>query len=301
MDDLLSNARGFPHNAISPFTEMAAYEALWSDDGATFKRLADRFREQPTALPSDLVPVEKTDAVKRWLLSDVFPRLSGAPGIRIKRTGDYPEKLLAAAHPLEVLYYIGNWELAFLPSVAVVGSRKVSQEGIKRCQQLVRELVARNYTVVSGLATGVDTVAHTTCIENCGRTIGVLGTPLTEVYPAKNKALQDMIAKHHLLVSQVPFKRYCQQDYRANRSFFPERNITMSALTDATVIVEASETSGTLYQARAALRQGRKLFILSSCFDDTSITWPSRFEQKGAIRVRSFHDIDKHLPVSEST
>ena len=85
------------------------------------------------------------------------------------------------------------------------------------------------------------------------------------------------------------------QDFRSNRIFFPERNVTMSALTEATIIVEASDTSGTLIQARAALAQGRKLFILDSCFHNSSISWPAKYEAQGAIRVRDYDDIRKHL------
>ena len=80
-----------------------------------------------------------------------------------------------------------------------------------------------------------------------------------------------------------------------NRLFFPERNVTMSALTEATIIVEAGDTSGTLIQARAALQQGRKLFILDSCFRNTSISWPRKFADKGAIRVTDYDDIRQHL------
>jgi DNA processing protein len=80
-----------------------------------------------------------------------------------------------------------------------------------------------------------------------------------------------------------------------NRFFFPERNVTMSALTEATIIVEAGETSGTLTQARAALYQGRKLFILNSCFEREDLTWPARFEAQGAVRVREPDDIWKAL------
>ena len=69
----------------------------------------------------------------------------------------------------------------------------------------------------------------------------------------------------------------------------------MSALSEATVIIEASETSGTLIQARAALDQGRKLFILQNCFENKNITWPERFEKQGAVRVREYEDIIKHL------
>jgi DNA processing protein len=89
--------------------------------------------------------------------------------------------------------------------------------------------------------------------------------------------------------------RYRKQGVLQNRLFFPERNITMSALTEATVIVEAGETSGTLTQARAALYQKRKLFILNSCFEREDISWPASFERRGAIRVREPEDIWKAL------
>ena len=89
--------------------------------------------------------------------------------------------------------------------------------------------------------------------------------------------------------------RYESQDYRYNRVFFPERNKTMSALTEATIIVEAGETSGTLIQARAALQQGRKLFILDNCFKNPDLTWPEKYAKKGAIRVRDYDDVRNAL------
>jgi DNA processing protein len=92
--------------------------------------------------------------------------------------------------------------------------------------------------------------------------------------------------------------RYANQAVPQNRLFFPERNVTMSALTEATIIVEAGETSGTLTQARAALYQGRKLFILDSCFTNAALTWPARFEAEGAVRVRTADDIWAALPTS---
>ena len=159
----------------------------------------------------------------------------------------------------------------------------------------MRSLVADEFTVVSGLAAGVDRVAHQTAMEAGGRTIAVIGTPLSHTYPRENRDLQRCIAEHFLLISQVPLRRYESQDYRYNRSFFPERNVTMSALTEATVIVEAGEISGTLIQARAALRQGRKLFILDSCFRDPCLTWPAKLAEKGAIRVRDYDDVRRQL------
>ena len=93
----------------------------------------------------------------------------------------------------------------------------------------------------------------------------------------------------------APVLRYERQKPPQNRLFFPERNVTMSALTEATVIVEAGETSGTLIQARAALHQNRKLFILDSCFQRSDLTWPARFAEQGAIRVRKPEDIWDNL------
>jgi DNA processing protein len=176
----------------------------------------------------------------------------------------------------------------------VVGTRQPTPDGIARTRKLVKALVKDNFTIVSGLAAGVDTVAHETAIEEGGRTIAVIGTPLSHTYPRENAKLQSMIASEFLLISQVPVKRYERQDYRKNRLFFPERNITMSALTEATIIVEAGETSGTLIQARAALHQGRNLFILDNCFKK-GLSWPQKFADKGAVRVVDYDDIRKHL------
>jgi len=216
-------------------------------------------------------------------------------GIRVNHAGDYPKRLRDAKHPIELLYYQGAWELTETRCVAVVGTRKPTDNGIKRAQQLARQLVDRDFTVVSGLAAGIDTAAHVAAMETGGRTIAVIGTPLGVYYPPENRELQNRIAREFLIISQVPVLRYQKQAIPQNRLFFPERNVTMSALTDATVIVEAGETSGTLTQARAALHQGRKLFILDSCFQRTDLSWPASFEQRGAIRVRNFEDIWKAL------
>jgi len=175
--------------------------------------------------------------------------------------------------------------------VAVVGTRQVSSEGAARTRKLVRALVEHDFTIVSGLAQGVDTIAHQTAIDCGGRTIAVIGTPISEVYPKENAELQRRIASGYLLVSQVPVLRYKAQGANVNRFFFPERNKTMSALSEATIIIEAGETSGTLTQARAALAQGRKLFILESNFRNPAISWPAKFEKQGAIRVREVEDI----------
>lgn len=282
--------------AISPRHEMGAYEALWLEKEATFKRIAEAFRGSPGALPSTFVDAAKADACYQRAAEMLSKYGVARFGIRVHGAGDYPEILRDAEQPVELLYYRGSWELAYTTSVAVVGTRAPSQEGARRAQRLTKLLVGQGYTVVSGLAAGIDTIAHRTALDQGGMTIAVTGTHIGQVYPRENADLQKEIATNHLLISQVPVLRSEQQDYRMNRLFFPERNKTMSAMTAATIIVEAGETSGTLTQARAALYQGRKLLLLDSLFERGDLTWPEKFAKKGAVRVKTEDDILKHLP-----
>jgi DNA processing protein len=290
MTSLLASQRLF--HAVSPLREMGAYEALWDQAKASFKVLADRFRSAPGSLPSDFVDASITDRYLEEALG-IFERAGVRRfGIRVNGAGDYPIRLRDAVDPLELLYYQGRWELIDAPrAIAVVGTRTATDSGTRRATQLVRDLVQKGVTIVSGLARGIDTIAHEAAIEAGGSTIAVIGTPLSATYPPENRALQERIAQQYLLISQVPACRYSRQAAWGNRLFFPARNITMSALTDATLIVEASDTSGTLIQARAALAQGRKLFILDSCFADRNLIWPHKFAERGAIRVSKTEDI----------
>ena len=187
--------------------------------------------------------------------------------------------------PVELLTYQGIWELVDSRIVAVVGTRNPTGEGVRNTDALVRHLVA------SGLAAGIDTAAHRAAIDAGGHTIAVIGTPLGESSPRENAELQTKLAREHLVVSQVPIEKYAQQTWRENRLFFPARNVTMSALSEATIIVEAGPSSGTLIQARAALAQRRPLFILASCFDRPELTWPRELEQQGAVRLYHFEQL----------
>ncbi|MDR5776304.1 MULTISPECIES: DNA-processing protein DprA [unclassified Caballeronia] len=281
---------------VEPLREMGAYEALWQSDRASFKSIAETFRQNPNATPSELVPAQTIDETVPQVMDHLERAGIHDLGICVHGTADYPNKLRDAAYPLEFLYFNGWQDLAFShKSVAVVGTRSPSDEGARRAKKLVKLLVKHDFTIFSGLARGVDTIAHTTAIEAGGRTVAVIGTPITESYPSENADLQRRIAKEYLVVSQVPILRYARQTFRGNRLFFPERNATMSALSDATVIIEAGETSGTLTQARAALHQGRQLFILDSCFQNSKLTWPAKFAEKGAVRVKDFDDILNRL------
>ncbi len=285
-------------NSIDARREIIAYEALWKKNGASFKKIASQFAEKQFGKISESISeIEFEEAHKAFesVLSE--SSIGYFPKAVIKDTFDYPKRLLDAQDPLEILYYEGDLTLLDdEKAIAIVGTREPTQDGVLRARKLVKELVKRDFTIVSGLARGIDTVAHETALEMGGKTIAVIGTPIGQFYPKENRELQLEIMKNHLLVSQVPFLRYEDQNPSSNRFFFPERNKTMSALTWGTVIVEAGETSGTLVQARAALHQKRKLFILNSCFEKQELSWPKKYAQKGAIRVFNMEDISNQFP-----
>lgn len=290
----MSLARTNDFNALSPLREIAAYEALWSLANASVKKIAETIKHRPQLPLSFLVDQDLINAHLdqiRTIIKPLMPKF----GVSFIGEADYPEKLLDAKYPIPLLYFMGFWDLIYSPSVSVVGTRNPTIEGIKRTQKLVKELVQEGYTIISGLAKGIDTIAHETAIACGGKTIAVIGTPINHNYPKENSELQNKISNEHLLISQVPLIRYSQQDYRLNRFFFPERNKTMSALSLGTIIVEAGETSGSLIQAAAALEQNRKLFILDNCFRNTELTWPAKYLKKGAIKVKEFQDIRNEL------
>lgn len=278
-------------NPISPWLEMGAYEALWLEQGASFKTISEKFLHRPSALPSEFV--SKSKALEMASLAhDRIRNHSQLPyGVRVHGAGEYPSKIRVAKHPIEVLYYQGLWALSEQPSIAVVGTRNPSDEGIANTRRVVQALIRNKVIPVSGLAKGIDSIVHETAIRERFPTIAVIGTPISMTYPKEHRELQQKIAREHLLISQVPVVSYANMPLTKTRTFFPERNVTMSALTDATIIIEAGETSGTLTQARAALEQGRTLLILDSCFKQPHITWPHKFEQLGAIRLSRIEDI----------
>ena len=177
----------------------------------------------------------------------------------------------------------------------MVGARQIGEDGVARTRRLVQCLVEDDFTIVSGLAAGTDVVAHRTALDMGGRTIAVLGTPISDVYPKPHAELQRHIGDHHLVISQVPILFHAKKDWRYNRRFFPERNVTMSALTDASIIAAIGQSNGTYIQSKAALDQGRRLFLLNNCFSMEGIDWPDRLAKRGAIRAYSYRDIRRHL------
>lgn len=194
-----------------------------------------------------------------------------------------PEDVLGPLNEVErrfaprELFLVGRRELLETGRrVAVVGSRKASAVGLQRARILATTLARHGITVVSGLAEGVDTAAHVAALQAPGSTIAVVGTPLTSCYPRANLPLQELLMAEHLVVSQFA------PGTRTHRSHFPLRNRTMALLSDATVIVEAEEESGTVHQGWEALRLGRPLFLLESLAARTDLTWTKELLHHGA-------------------
>lgn len=279
---------------LNPIQEIAAYEAMWPRYPTVIKvaRLFRQFQhDRPFQVAQAIgIPAQEIESMQ-YVVAALLP--FSQFGALFYSDPDYPQRLKDAKYPAEMLYYQGTLDRLATRSVAVVGTRQASEAGVRRARKLARFLVDHGFTVISGLAQGIDTAAHTAALEAGGQTIAVIGTPLHTVYPRENLLLQREIAHHHLLISQVPFYLYSRQDYRKNRFFFPERNKTMSALSEATGIVEAGEGSGALIQAEAAIAQGRKLFILNSCFDQGS-AWAEALLEKGAVRVVDGSEILEH-------
>jgi len=169
------------------------------------------------------------------------------------------------------LFCAGDLGLLSRPCVSIVGTREATFDGQARASRLAKELVTAGVVIMSGLARGIDGAAHNSAIQNGGRTIAVIGTPLSKAYPPEHASLQTEIWKHHLLIS--PFR----PGATVKPGNFPRRNRAMAALSDVTVIIEASEGSGTLHQAAECQRLNRWLFITQAVASDPKLEWPKRF------------------------
>lgn len=168
---------------------------------------------------------------------------------------DYPQMLRAIGDPPPLLYYMGNWDVWSRKYVALVGTTRATQAGLRLAVDLAKELVKRGFGIVSGLASGIDSAAHLAALKEQGSSIAVLGCGLLNIYPAENKSLAEMIAGSGILISEYqPFKK-------VSKSRLVLRNRLISAFSNAVVVVQVGEeTKGELRTAACALKQARPLF-----------------------------------------
>ena len=207
--------------------------------------------------------------------------------------GVYPSLLREIYDPPIALYVKGAWSQCLdQPCIAIVGSRKCSTYGQNAALMLARDLAQRGVTVVSGFARGIDAAAHRGAIEGGGRTVGVLGTGIDEVYPRDHKRLADEILERGgALVSQFPLATPPVSEN------FPYRNRIISGLSLGVVVVEAAENSGSLITARLAIEQNREVFAIpGNITSRTSFGTNYLIKGAGAKLVQQWQDIAAELP-----
>lgn len=242
-------------------------------------RPEDSFRSIPDAthafagLVTDNEIATASQDVEAWL----------AAGIDVRSVLDasYPANLRGIFDRPPLLFFRGSWrEETDSRAIAVVGTRKASPDGIKRTRRLCKELVAANVAIFSGLAAGIDTSAHEATLDANGRTIAVMGTGLHRIYPKENAELAARIVESGGALLSPFFP-----EQPPTKWTFPVRNTVMSGLTLATVVIEASVTSGAKMQARFALQHGRAVFLPASLV--AAHTWASEYVSEGRYGTRA--------------
>ncbi|HEX6925388.1 MAG TPA: DNA-processing protein DprA [Longimicrobiaceae bacterium] len=230
---------------------------------------------KPSAPTHDLIgavtPEDLTASIR-----DVRRWLQAGRDVRSVLDDHYPRSLREIFNRPPLLFIEGQFDEARdSHSVAIVGARRASSEGRRRAARMSRAAVEAGLCVMSGLAAGIDTAAHWAALEADGRTVAVMGTGIDRIYPAENRPLADAImSAGGCLISQF------FPSQQPTRWTFPNRNITMSGLALATIVIEASETSGARMQARVALQHGRTVFLLESLVNEHA--WARKYVTEGA-------------------
>lgn len=208
---------------------------------------------------------------------------------------EYPSNLRQVPNLPPFLFYRGQLRAEDVRSVAVVGTRDASAEGLKRAELMARGLTEAGVVVVSGLAKGIDAAAHKATLDAGGRTVAVMGTGIAApVYPAQNRPLADRIlTQDGALVSQF------WPTSSPARWTFPRRNVVTSGYTQGSVVIEASSTSGAKMQARIAAEHGKHVFLLRSLI--AVQPWAAKMaEDRRAVEVAELNDVLRRLEEPES-
>jgi len=197
----------------------------------------------------------------------------------------YPTPLRQLPDPPPVLYVKGRWIRQDAMAIALVGSRNCSQYGYEQASRLSHLLAAAGFTIVSGLARGIDTAAHRGALAADGRTIAVQGCGLAKTYPAENADLAQRIAENGAVMSELPL------NFEPLPTTFPMRNRIISGLALATIVIEARPGSGALITARLALEQNREVMALPGRVDAPGSFGPHQLIKEGAKLVQGIEDI----------
>lgn len=221
------------------------------DGGDAASLLEERLRDDGALFTLDTPPLE---ALLKAAATDLAQWEAAGIGVHTCLDGSYPEQL-RDIHQVPPLVFTRGHLAGDQRAVAVVGTRQATPRGLTVAEAIARNLAVAGVTVVSGLAAGIDTAAHTAALEAGGRTVAVIGTGINRSYPAENADLQRRIAVDGLVLSQF------WPDASPTKTSFPMRNAVMSGYAAATVVVEAAYRSGARMQARLALEHGRPVVL----------------------------------------
>lgn len=203
-----------------------------------------------------------------------------------KENEEYPRSLLQIENPPKQIYVEGDSRLLKKDNIAIVGTRKSSKYG-KECTQKFATLLAKeNITIVSGLALGIDTIAHYYSMQEIGKTIAVIGSGFNHIYPEENRYLAEQILQNGgCIVSEYP------PEEPMNKAYFPKRNRMISGLAMGVLIVEGRYRSGSMITARYAIKQNKQVFCIPNKIDEPTGYIPNLLIQNGAYLVMKPQDI----------
>ncbi|MDP2860843.1 MAG: DNA-processing protein DprA [bacterium] len=251
---------------------------------------ADESKIIPLGLPA---PVLKEFLNQRKTFNpEIFPAVLEKKAIKFATTkdADYPKLLKEIPDPPFIIFWRGDIEVSKKPAIAVVGTRKMTPYGREVTEILTRDLTGAGLIIVSGLARGVDGIAHKTCLDNNGKTIAVLGAGVDIVYPPDHGWLyREILEKGSLIISEVPPGKFVA------KGIFPARNRIVSGLSLGVLVTEGAEDSGSLITARLALEQGREVFAVPGPITSALSAGPMKLLKEGAKLVNAASDILEEL------
>lgn len=300
----LSFEKGLPLSVSSrhvnaPWLALARVKGLGA---VSFKKLATRFVDPTAAFSAALTELEQVEGLHRdtidgivafsdWAEIDEEIERARDAGIAIVpfTNPNYPARLRTIADPPPFLYVKGNILTDDDKAVAIVGSRSASEYGRRVARDLARGLASLGFTVVSGMARGIDGSAHESALQAGGRTIAVLGSGVERAYPAEHETLYRRIGENGAVLSELPIGT------RPLAFNFPARNRLISGLSLGVVVVEATEKSGSLITATLAVEQGREVFAVPGEVGSSRSRGAHRLIRQGAKLVESVDDIIEEI------
>ncbi len=292
-------AQSPPASPAAPWLALARVRGLGP---ATFKKLADFFDDPTRALSASAETLARVPGLDRpvaegllrfseWSEIEKEMTRAAAAGASIVAYANplYPARLKAIADPPPFLYVKGELAGSDERAVAIVGTRAASEYGLGLTRELSRGLAALGFTIVSGMARGIDAAAHEAALEAGGRTIAVLGSGVDVIYPREHEKLYKRICERGAVVSELPIAT-------PPLSFhFPARNRIISGVAVGVVVVEATEKSGSLITAAQALEQGREVFAVPGAAGSSRSRGPHRLIRQGAKLVERVEDIIEEI------